>query len=66
MLLAGSLLALASAYREQHAVDVKSFGLSLLGLASCAEGWRTPKVRVDLDNAIWPPLISMDMERNGL
>lgn len=33
MLLAGSLLALASAYRERHAVDAKSFGLSLLGLA---------------------------------
>jgi len=33
MLLAGSLLALASAYRERHAVDTKSFGLSLLGLA---------------------------------
>src|SRR5919108_3380921 len=34
MLLAGSLLALASAYRERHAVDAKSFGLSLLGLAT--------------------------------
>jgi uncharacterized membrane protein YfcA len=33
MLLAGSLLALASACRERHAVDAKSFGLSLLGLA---------------------------------
>ena len=33
MLLAGSLLALASAYRERHAVDVQSFGLALLGLA---------------------------------
>ena len=33
MLLAGSLLTLASAYRERHAVDAKSFGLSLLGLA---------------------------------
>lgn len=34
MLLAGSLLALACAYRERHAVDAKSFGLSLLGLAT--------------------------------
>ncbi len=34
MLLAGSLLALASAYRERHAVDAKSFGLALLGLAT--------------------------------
>lgn len=34
MLLAGSILALASAYREWHAVDAKSFGLSLLGLAT--------------------------------
>ena len=33
MLLAGSLLALASAYRERHAMDAKSFGLSLFGLA---------------------------------
>ena len=33
MLLAGSLLTLASACRERHAVDAKSFGLSLLGLA---------------------------------
>jgi len=33
MLLAGSFLALASAYRERYAVDVKSIGLSLLGLA---------------------------------
>jgi uncharacterized protein len=33
LLLAGSVLAFASAYREWHAVDVKSFGLSLLGLA---------------------------------
>jgi uncharacterized membrane protein YfcA len=34
MLLAGSLLALASAYRERHAMDTKGFGLSLLGLAT--------------------------------
>ena len=34
MLLAGSLLAIASAYREWHAVDPKSFSLSLLGLAA--------------------------------
>lgn len=33
MLLAGSLLALGSAYRERHAVEVGNFGLSLLGLA---------------------------------
>ena len=33
MLLAGSLLALASAYRERHGVDARSFGLALLGLA---------------------------------
>jgi uncharacterized membrane protein YfcA len=33
MLLAGSLLALVSAYRERHAVDAASFGVSLLGLA---------------------------------
>ena len=33
MLLAGSLLALASAYRERHAVDANSFTLSLAGLA---------------------------------
>lgn len=32
MLLAGSVLALASAYRERHAVDLTSFRLSLLGL----------------------------------
>ena len=34
MLLAGSLLALACAHRERHAVDAKSFSLSLLGLAT--------------------------------
>src|SRR5688572_3645039 len=34
MLLAGALLAITSAYRERHAVDVKRFGLSLLGLAT--------------------------------
>jgi uncharacterized membrane protein YfcA len=33
MLLAGSLLALASAYRERHAMDIQGFGLVLLGLA---------------------------------
>jgi hypothetical protein len=33
MLFAGALLALVSAYRERHAVDAQSFGLSLLGLA---------------------------------
>jgi uncharacterized protein len=33
MLLAGALLALASAYRERHAVDAQRFSLSLLGLA---------------------------------
>ena len=33
LLLAGAFLALASAYRERHAVDVQGFGLSLLGLA---------------------------------
>ena len=34
MLLAGSVLALGSACRERHAVDPRSFGLSLLGLAT--------------------------------
>jgi uncharacterized membrane protein YfcA len=34
MLLAGSLLALGSAYRERHAVDATGFGLALLGLAA--------------------------------
>ena len=34
MLLAGSFLALACTYRERHAVDVQSFGLTLLGLAT--------------------------------
>ena len=34
MLLAGSFLALASAYRERSAIDAKSFGLALLGLAT--------------------------------
>lgn len=33
MLLAGSVLALASAYRERQAVDGQRFGLALLGLA---------------------------------
>ena len=33
MLLAGSVLALVSAYRERHAMDTKSFGLALIGLA---------------------------------
>jgi uncharacterized membrane protein YfcA len=33
LLLAGSILALVSAYREWHAVDTQSFGLALLGLA---------------------------------
>jgi uncharacterized protein len=33
ILLAGSVLALASAYRERQAMDRRSFGLSLLGLA---------------------------------
>jgi uncharacterized membrane protein YfcA len=33
LLLAGAFLALTSAYRERHAVDVQSFGLSLIGLA---------------------------------
>jgi uncharacterized membrane protein YfcA len=33
MLLAASLVAFASAWRDRHALEVKSFGLSLLGLA---------------------------------
>jgi hypothetical protein len=33
MLLAGSLLAFMSGFRERHAVDAKGFGLSFLGLA---------------------------------
>lgn len=33
MLLAGSCLTCASVYRDRHAVDIKSLGLSLLGLA---------------------------------